>query len=125
MKVRIEKITENGDLSRERLVLRVLRDTDVGKFVIFQARFDEDGPTTGVDEVFWFPDKPLHAGDLIVLYTKAGIQSEKIIAGGATTHFFYWGRSETLWDSPDHGAVVVEANDWAAVRANEAASRHG
>jgi hypothetical protein len=40
--------------------------------------------------------KAVEAGDLVVLYSKPGTQSQKKLNNGTAVHFFYWGVGGTI-----------------------------
>jgi hypothetical protein len=104
---------ERGQLSKERLVLKALTSLNVGDYAIFRSRAaDDKSPTSGPKSAYWFPDLPVAADDLIVLYTKKGSQSTKILSSGRVAHFFYWNREEAIWGDYHYGAVIVLVSDW-------------
>jgi hypothetical protein len=111
MKLKITSIADLGAAEKERLVFKVLADTDVGEFGVFRTRERSGTVTTGVLDAFWFPDKKVAAGDLVVLYSKAGARSEKTLEGGNTAHFFYWGAEGTMWEK-GMAAVVFHVDEW-------------
>ncbi|WP_031260694.1 hypothetical protein [Mesorhizobium sp. LNHC252B00] len=78
-----------------------------------QSGLDENGNVTiGLHYTYWFTYKLVAAGDLVVLYTKAGTDSEKALTTGKKAHFFYWGHSSAIWDQPDRAAVLLNAPTW-------------
>ena len=94
--------------------MKVEASVDVGSFAIFRAGVNEQGTATNaVSDVFWFPDKEVEAGDLVVLYTKRGARSERAQDSGGTVHFFYWGKPNPMWEPTARRIpVLVEALDW-------------
>lgn len=115
MNVKIRTIRDNGIANKERLVLQVLRDDDIGYYIVFDTTFTGEGAVSNkVRHSYWFPDKKVRARDLVVLYTKIGIQSEKQNRDGTTSHFFYWGLDKTIWNKKGDCAVLLEVKDWRA-----------
>lgn len=112
MNIKITSITDAGLAGRERVVMKVLRDTDVGLYAALRTGYRSPSPTTGVTDAYWFPDKPVKRDDLVVLYTKSGSASEKKLASGATAHFFYWGVEQPLWTTADRAVVLLEVNEF-------------
>ncbi len=112
MNIKINSIADRGVPKKERLVMKVLRDTDVGEYAVFRAGTEDGGVTTDVRNVFWFPDKPVSAGDFVVLYTKTGTASEKTSASGTKSHFFYWSLQEPLWLPEEDSAVLLHIDTW-------------
>lgn len=119
MNLKIKSIAEKGDFQKERLVIRVLNDTDVGDYVLLRTGLSDGEVTTGVHNTFWFPFKNVKAGDLVVLYSKRGSQNEKELDGGRKAHFFYWGRTEALWGTHDKGVVLLYAPTWEGTSVDE------
>ena len=115
MNVEIREIKGHGDADEERLVLTVLREDDVGYYVVFDTTIAANGGVSNQPRhTYWFPDKRVDAGDLVVLYTKPGTPKEKPTQTGSTTHFFYWGLKETIWERPGGCAVLMRARTWEA-----------
>lgn len=113
MNVEIRSIKDAGDLENERLVLKVLKDCDIGRFLTFDTTYTDDGKVSNlVRHPYWFPDKEVKAGDLVVVYTKSGRQSQKVNDNGTTSHFLYRGLDRTIWNQARDCAVVLEISDW-------------
>lgn len=113
MNVEIRSIKDPGNLENERLVLKVLKDCDIGRFLTFDTTYTEDGKVSNlVRHPYWFPDKSVKGGDLVVVYTKSGRQSQKTNKNGSTSHFFYRGLERTIWNENRDCAVVLEISDW-------------
>lgn len=113
MKLRISSIADRGVPDKERLVLRIMAETDIGEYVILRTLVRGEAVTTGVKESYWFADKTVSVGDQVILYSKSGTPSEKILESGHVAHFYYWGhKGEALWTSSEFGAVVIHADEW-------------
>ena len=112
MNIRIQTVADKGVLEKERLILRVLSDTDVGEYVLFRAGYRDGSVTTGVRNTLWFPDKAVSKGDLVVVYTKSGRENERRKDDGLMLHFFYWGLNEAIWNSDDHAPVILQVQVW-------------
>lgn len=111
MKAEITAIRDRGDLHKERIVIKALEPVDIGHHLLVRTASPDGTITTGVLDTYWFPDKDIAAGDYIVLYTKKGRDSEKEFKN-AVSHFFYWGKSEPLWNEDAVSAVLFFAPDW-------------
>jgi hypothetical protein len=114
MNLEIRAFADAGDLSKERIVLKALTDVDVGDYAILRSGVASGGgaPTSGRKAAYWFADVEVKANDVIVLYTKKGSRSSKLLDSGRTAHFFYWGKDEPLWADQKFGAVLVEITNW-------------
>lgn len=110
----ISSFADAGDLNKERVVLKATEDIDIGRFILLRSKMSDNGhPISGSKDAYWFPDKTVNRGDLIVVYTKAGTSSTKSLNSGGTAHFYYWHRKTAFW-GPGSGnvAVLLEAPVW-------------
>lgn len=114
MNLQIRSFVGAGDLSKERIIFKALTVLDVGNYAVFRSGVGTSGdePTAGRKMAYWFPDSKVKANDLVVLYTKKGSSSSKLLERGQTAYFFYWGRDEALWADKQFGAVLLEVADW-------------
>ncbi|MFO7534092.1 MAG: hypothetical protein R6X19_00140 [Kiritimatiellia bacterium] len=119
MNLEIRSIKDAGSLTHERLVLKVLKDCDIGHYFVFKSIYmDDNNISTAIDQPFWFPDLSVKTGDLVVVYSKRGIQSQVANKNGLTTHFLYRGLDQAIWNNARECAVVFEIADWVAKRNN-------
>jgi hypothetical protein len=129
MKVTSRTIAEPEILEHERLVLDVLQDDDIGRYMVLSTTLAEPTtPTvsTAIKRIYWFPDKSVKKGDVVVLYTKGGKQSEKKNEDNSTSHFFYWGLSEPIWLEKNKAAgVVAHLDEWEVVKPPERVAKTG
>lgn len=112
MNLELRSIIAPGDLKNERLTLRALSNLDVGDYLVAQTMLIDNYPTTSFDHMIWFPFKIIDKGDLVVVYTKPGTSSEKLLSKGNKAHFFYLDLSSPIWDSPNKGAIVLHTPSW-------------
>ena len=113
MKLQIVYVKDNGDLGNERIVLKVLGDTNVGSYIIADTTYYSDERISNdLRHVFWIPDKDVEQGDLIVVYTKSGKDKTVENKTGNSTHFFYWGLERTVWNKDGDAAVLFSLDDW-------------
>ena len=110
--VDIDFVADKGDPTRERLVLRVRRNADIGDFVLIRTGFEDNQVTTEVINTFWFPYKPVNRGDIVVVYSKRGNTKHKELRDNRTAYFFYWGQDSALWDDDNVAPVLLYAPDW-------------
>jgi hypothetical protein len=115
MNIEIVGIRNPDDLERERIVMRALGDTDIGDYLILRTPTKEDVVRAGrLHDTYWFRDKQIRAGDLVVLYSKRGVAREKRNEDETVTHFFYWGLSQPCWSESNSAAVLVRIGEWAS-----------
>ena len=72
----------------------------------------ENAISPGAVDAFWFPNQLVKPGDSIILFTKAGLNTNRTDASGVTSYFFYWGRPDSVWKNRESCAVLVDAATW-------------
>ena len=112
MKIQIKSIADKENFEKERLVLKVIADTDIGDYLVIQTGFNDGEVTIGTYQTYWFPYKSVSVGDLVILYTKSGNENAKGLKNGKTAHFFYWGLNAAIWNRKDRAPVVLHAPEW-------------
>ncbi len=115
MNIAFKAIRDEGQLNKERLVLRVVLPDDIGKYLVCETEAAEDGAniSNNVRRAYWFPDQKVKTGDLVVLYTKDGVDKIKKHGTGSTSHFFYWGLPTPIWNEKQSAVVIIRASEWA------------
>jgi hypothetical protein len=109
----IKEIEHAGDLERERVVFNVLKEDNIGFYLLLHAGATDGGKATGrVRGTFWFPDKKVKGNDLVVLYTKGGYSRRGINADGTSTYFYYRGLREAVLKKSNSAVVLLKATDW-------------
>ncbi len=112
MNLELRSLVKPGDLSNERVSLRVKLVMDFGDYLFAQSGYADGAPTIKLYHTYWFPFKKVSAGDLIVIYTKKGSDSSKKLTTGKTAHFYYLDLDETIWDDPTKAAIILYAPKW-------------
>lgn len=109
MNIKISDIKDYGNLDKERVVLNVLSDVDLGKYVLSSTvELPDNRISANINNIYWLPDQILKTGDMIVIYTKKGERSNRQNEDGTTTYFFYWGLTEPLGKDSKKGIVLFE-----------------
>lgn len=119
MNLELRSIIAPGDLKNERLTLRALTNLDVGDYLVAQTMIVNGNPTTSFDHMLWFPFKAINKGDLVVVYTKVGNNTERVLSKGNTAHFFYLDLVTAIWDDPNKGAIVLHTPTWQSKTVDE------
>ena len=115
MQLELKSFANAGVIDKERLVIRVLEDVNIGSYVVLRSKKSDKGkPVSGTKDAYWFPDVEVKKGDLIVLYTKRGTSSKKPLAiGEGMAHFYYWSKTSTFWgEDKNNTAVLICAESW-------------
>lgn len=122
MNLKLQSIANKGEPDKERLAIKVINDTDIGDYLLLRTGTTENSPTTAVFNTLWFPHNEVKAGDLIVVYSKAGANRTKELESGKTAYFYYWGSPDALWSEDKEGvksAVLLNAPEWDSATAEE------
>lgn len=102
-----------GVADKERLVLNIKEDLMIGDYAMFATRKPSKSVLAGRQKAaFWFPDVELKAGDVVVVYTKAGPRKQKDLGEGKTAQFFYWGLPEPIWADAERCLVLLKVESW-------------
>lgn len=115
MDVKLLKIKDKSDLRNERVVISVLRDCNIGEYILFDTTYSDYQISNKLRHTYWFPDKKVQQGDKVILYTKEGEIKEKNNESGNTSHFFYWELNETVWNKNEDCAVLVNIKDYSVL----------
>ncbi len=112
MKLTIVNIVDRGR-PEERLHLTATADTNLSFYVVFATAYlSPTSIATTPKFVFWFTNKPVKAGDIIVIYSRAGVASERKNPDGTTSCFYYWGKPTSIWANTGDCAVLLELANW-------------
>lgn len=117
MQLELKNFADAGVIDKERLIIRVLADVNIGYYVVLRSKTnDSGGPISGTKDAYWFPDVEVSRGDLIVLYTKSGTPSKKPLkSGDGLAHFYYWRKIAPFWGAEQRNtAVLMYADSWAS-----------
>ena len=113
MKIEIIQILDRGVANKERLWLKVLANTNLQYFIVFDTIYTAESTISNLQRhAYWFNAKEVKAGDYVVLYTGSGSPSEQRKEDGSTTHFLFWGLEKTIWNTKEGCAVLFEINSW-------------
>lgn len=118
MKVQIRSIHGNGNWDDEYVILDVGEDCDIGHYMLADTTYLPSGRISNeLRHLYWFPDKKVRSGDIVVLYTKSGINQTARTAERTPIHFFYWGLKVAVWNDAGDCATLIEAHTWQFKRA--------
>jgi hypothetical protein len=111
MKLEIQQIKDRGKMD-ERIVFIANEDCDIGRYFVFTTKKkNEKVVFTHLTEPYWFPDKLVKKGDLVVLYTKVGNSSFKVYEDQTTSHFYYRKIATPILNDKN-AVLLVEATTW-------------
>lgn len=112
MDLKILNIKDPGDKEKERVVLSVMADINLGDYLIAHSFTIEEVRISSIlEDIMWFPDQELKKGDQVVVYTKAGEKNKITNSDGSTSYFYYWDLSNPI-GTDDLAAVIIFEADW-------------
>ena len=117
MQLELKSFADAGVLDKERLIIRVLADVNIGSYVVLRSKKNENGMTiTGTKDAYLFPEVKVSSGDMIVLYTKRGTSRKKVLEGdGGMGHFYDWSKGYPCWGADSSNTSVrIYADSWAS-----------
>lgn len=120
MKIEIVNILDRAVANKERLWLKVLANTDLIYFIVFDTTYASDTSISNLPRyTYWFNSKLVKTGDYVVLYTGKGTPNQVPNGVGGMTHFLYWGLEKTIWNKAGDCAVLFEVNTWQTSKQGE------
>ena len=113
MELEIRKI-RNAGTEEEYLILRVNADCNSGNFLVFDETYgDDDVALNKLRHLYIFTAHQLNEGDFIWLYThKEGEYATHHNTSNTTTHKFYWGLANSIWNHDGDKVYVVHYDEW-------------
>lgn len=113
MDIEFNMVKDPGVAENERVIFRVIKDTELGNYLLATSVENDDNNTisSALSNIFWFPDQKLKAGDLVVVYTKKGKKGQIDNIDGSTSYFIYWGLGKPIGSDP-RAAVVLFNTSW-------------
>lgn len=120
MKFKVDVLREPGNLEKERVVIKILEDGNVGNLMVATSTLQaEDRVSSKIKNPYWIPDQDVNKGDLVVIYTKDGKKSSRKNDSGSSSYFFYIGAGEALYTEINKTAVVFNISSWSSGRREE------
>lgn len=119
MKFKIKGIREPGNLDKERVVIEILEDGNVGTLIITSTSIQtENSVSPKIKNPYWVPDQDVKKGDLIVVYTKSGKKNTRVNEDNTSSYFFYIGIEEAVYGDSKNTPVVFDIGNWQFLRRN-------
>jgi len=116
MSLEVKYIKARGT-QEERIVFVAKTNLDIGKYLVFTSKqLEGDQFSSSIKQPFWFPDKLVNKGDLIVLYTKVGSTSVKDNSEGTKSHFYYRNLSNPIFTDDKTIGILIESLDWNPIK---------
>jgi len=109
MKLKILSIHNEGDHTKEHVLMQAQEDCDIGVYAIADSTYtDEDKISNKLRNFYWFPDTSVSKGDYVSLWTGKGNSVKAETKSGAPVHRFYWGLDKAVWNDTGDCAVLLQ-----------------
>jgi hypothetical protein len=112
MKIKIINVKANGDLERERVVIKVLADDDIGHYILLDTTYNGNTVSNKIQHPYWVPDTEVKRDDLVVIYTKKGVDKTVKNSSDSNTHFLYRGLEKSIWNKDGDCAIIMDIKEW-------------
>ena len=113
MKFTIDGLKEPGNLEKERVVIEILEDGNIGTLLVASTTQQaEDRVSSQINNPYWIPDQDVKKGDLIIIYTKSGQKNNRKNHSGSSSYFFYIGMEQPLYSENNKTVVVFDVSEW-------------
>ena len=120
MKIKIVAVHNQGDFSKEYVLLQATEDCDIGRFALADSTYtDANHVSNKLRHFYWFEDKMIKKGEYVSLWTGNGSKTVSKTDSGVPIHRFYWGLSKGVWNDTGDCAVLLELSTWQLFRAKE------
>ncbi|WP_395490724.1 hypothetical protein ACG1VR_08770 [Cedecea davisae] len=117
MKLKIRTIHAHGKASEEYVVLDVLENCNLNRYIVADTTYTKDGYISNkVRHTHWFTASEAKKDDIVILYTREGLNNETKQSNGSTIFHCYWELRSAVWNDDGDGAVLFEVNDWSTTR---------
>lgn len=97
--LQIYPVADRGVPNRERIAIYIKETTNMGQYgVMVGYSTHVNGAVPYQDNLFWFGDGIVNAGDWLLLYTGKGTpKTEEWDATGGKLYSIHWGREATIF----------------------------
>lgn len=111
MNIKIIGIKDPGNKEKERIVISVDNQIDLGKYLIaISNELPDEMISSDIKHVKWLSDQALEAGDQVVIYTKSGNKASIKNSDGSTSYFYYWDLPNPIGADETVGVILFETS---------------
>lgn len=113
MSLSVRSVHNHGNASDELVIIDVIKACNLQYWMICDTTFQSSTHISDkLRHMFWFPDKQVSAGDVVVLHTKIGTNTSRPMANGYSRHDLFWQLRTSVWNNDYDAAVLFEIKDW-------------
>lgn len=120
MKFNLQGLKNPGDVEKERVVIEILEDGNVGQLLVASTiQADDNSVSPRISNPYWIPDQDVKKGDLVIVYTKSGQKSNRKNETDSYSYFFYIGMDSSIYDESNKTTVVFDISNWLFVHRDQ------
>lgn len=113
MKLNIIDIQGQGDASKEYVSFIADADCDLKNYVVSDSTYTAANSLSNTfRHTYWWSPQPIRKGDVVLLYTRKGVNSSNKMPSGNMAYVFYWGSDHAIWNNSGDTAVLFELSTW-------------
>ena len=112
MDLQILNVLDHGDLDKERVRFKAVKDNVyLNEFIVMDNTYDDEGRLSNKNRHcydFINDNVKLKKNDRVVLHTKEGKNFTKTFPSGVIAYHIYWGLDETVWNQDGDTVHLTE-----------------
>jgi hypothetical protein len=113
MDLKIISIHEQGKQDAEYIKLQATADCNLKYYMVCDTTYSS--PTTISNKLrhqYWFASKEIKKDDYIFLRTGSGTNRSFANNANSTTHEFFWGLKEPIWNNTGDAGILFALEGW-------------
>lgn len=119
MELSIVRIADSGT-DKERVILRVIEDCDLGRFLLFDTTYEEVGIISNkLRHLYLLPSVKANKGDFVWVYTGHGEYHTHENTSKTKTHNLYWGLDSKVWNNDGDKVYLLKYSEWLSRAINQ------
>lgn len=113
MELQIDRITGHTPPESERLILKVIKETNLGDYMLMDTlREGQELSLVRNRHIFLFPNISVKPGNSVVVYTGKGEDTVITTDQQEIRYSFYWNLSKRLWRKHIGNVYLVKIDSW-------------
>ena len=118
MQLKVIGIYEQGDASKEYVVLEATADCDLRYYAVADTTYTTDTSISNkLRHFYWFAPKSVNKGERVVLRTGKGKDDSYTTTNGIKVYRFFWNLGSAVWNDDGDAAVLFKIAAWNTTRA--------
>lgn len=113
MTLELVQIHEQGKQNAEYVELKAVDTCNLQYYIVSDTTYTSETKISNkLRHIYWFAPKDVAKGDYIFLRTGQGQNTTHKNNAGTTTHVFYWGLKEPIWNNTGDAGILFTLKTW-------------